>query len=594
MQFFSKNGFRIAVVVLIAFLAVPFIFVDKASKPTQQQAAGQSAALPVGISKNPLSRFFNRIAGFYGLKKNNAPEAGGVNNSYEEGGNGNLNSGSVSTVAGSTGGQDNFKVVSEGGVAAGAQNGAAASGASAQNAQGGAQASAQEVQEYVRMDNKTYQVVKDPTGKKYVLTDKGPVGFDDLMKSTVSKEDFEAAKKIAPSLSNEELVYAIHSPYGVKGYMDRKAKGLLTYDDNPNLFGGPAGAGGSSRSMFGGPDGHRMYGGAGGGGVFTASLAAKYAKARAEAAQAKAQAAAAAGSSYSAKGMENGKYTDPKVNALASLIVGAPVIGNAEAASISKAPKSDKVVYGGPGANQNKGEDFILNTNNPTGVIVQGNKPRNVMSADLLGKNFVAKFADPQNKGKEEVNPWIFPTKFDVNKPGAGFSEVNKDTLKNSKELFFKWSDSDVSYAEAKGTISYYKSKIKGLNFLMIDGTQNKGIKLLSPESYHYKVFKGLLGSGAQDVAAGGNINTQKLSTSKTLIVAPNLATANNLKKAGYEVVVFDQYAVTPDRLNKFYTDTQNAITDMSLKQTKAGAEVVNKVKNALSSAKGSGKTRKI
>ncbi len=551
MQFLNNNGFRTAVIVFIIFLAIPFLFTDK--QPTaltpQQEASG---GLPVGMTKNPLAKFFNRVASFYGLKKK-AGQGLDALNSYADAGSAAQNLGSLG---------DDSPVTIEEGSASGAPKGFVATEGAAPSAAAG-----EVVQEYVRMDGKTYEVVKDPSGKKYVLTDKGPVSFDDLMSSTVSKEEFEAAKKIAPTLSDDEIPYAIRSPYGVKGYLDRKTRGLLTYEDNPSLFGGPDGnlRGQRGSNLFGGPSGHSMFGGSDE--AFDeakSGLASKFAKARRDAAASAAPRSIA--SSYSATGQVNGKYAEPVVAELASLIVGEPVIGNAERAGVvEKKKESDSFM----GSEEKKDTQNIELKREDKGVIAESKDTRDLMTYELRGGvQFFGKYTDckPNEKCEPEKNAWVFPNQIDIKKPALSFYQTNKDALSDDisdKMLYDKVEKSDKAYKEIIPQIATNKPKIGKISYLMIDGKEQGNIKLVNPNSYHYQVFKGLIGN-ADDVAQGGTIDPKKINPNKTIFVVPDKETAANLKKSGFNVVEFEKYAVTPTRLTGFYNDTLKVVQNMA------------------------------
>jgi hypothetical protein len=164
MHFLNNNGFRTAVIVFIIFLAIPFLFTDK--QPTaltpQQEASG---GLPVGMTKNPLAKFFNRVASFYGLKKKGGANLNSLN-SYADAGN----------AAGSLGSLDGDSPVTIEEASSGAPKGFVATDGGTQGA-GGQSAAGEAVQEYVRMDGKTYEVVKDPSGKKICNDGKRPYIF---------------------------------------------------------------------------------------------------------------------------------------------------------------------------------------------------------------------------------------------------------------------------------------------------------------------------------------------------------------------------------------------------------------------------------
>ncbi len=549
MQFLNNNGFRTAVIVFIIFLAIPFLFTDK--QPTaltpQQEASG---GLPVGMTKNPLAKFFNRVASFYGLKKK-AGQGLDALNSYADAGSAAQNLGSLG---------DDSPVTIEEASASGAPKGFVATEGAAPSAAAG-----EVVQEYVRMDGKTYEVVKDPSGKKYVLTDNGPVSFDDLMASTVSKEEFEAAKKIAPSLSDDEIPYAIRSPYGVKGYLDRKTRGLLTYEDNPSLFGGPDGnlRGQRGSNLFGGPSGHSMFGGSEE--AFDeakSGLASKFAKARRDAAASAAPRSIA--SSYSATGQVNGKYAEPVVAEVASLITNKPVIGNAERAGLVEKKQESGSFLGS--SEQKDSQNVDLNKEDK-GIIAESKETRDIMTNELReGKPFVGKYMNCNAKeGCEEKNPWIFPNEIDINAPALSFYKANKASVSDNinQNIYLKSQETDKVYEDTRPKIASVKPKIGKMSYLMIDGKEDNGaIKLVNPNSYHYQVFKGLIGN-AVDVAQGGKIDPKKISPT-TIFVVPDKATASNFKNAGLNVVEFEEYAVTPDRLTGVYTDTLKVVQNMA------------------------------
>lgn len=583
MQFLNNNGFRTAVIVFIIFLAIPFLFTDK--QPTaltpQQEVSG---GLPVGMTKNPLAKFFNRVASFYGLK-NKAGQGIDSLNSYADAGSAAQNLGGL--------GDDSPVTIEE--ASSGAPKGFVATDGGAQGAD--VQASAGEVvQEYVRMDGKTYEVVKDPSGKKYVLTDNGPVSFDELMASTVSKEEFEAAKKIAPSLSDDEIPYAIRSPYGVKGYLDRKMQGLLTYEDNPSLFGGPDGnlRGQRGSNLFGGPSGHSMFGG--NEEAFDeakSGLASKYARAKKDAAS---SIAASSGISYSnrVEGMVDGKYAQPVLDKFASLITNEPIVEKVIKAEIKKeetAEQEQTSMWKKKGS-ENKAdakdtkEKPVILSQNDNGVIIDNPELRAQMTAKLLGgKTFEGKYDNQKPNEKPIPDPWILPAKVTTNAPGMQFYNSNYAMLNESNFKMQKWGEADDVFNNSKSGIMKARAELGKINMLVINGKKNGAIELLPQETYYHQLIgEGLL-KGVPSIATEKGIDSTKINAVNTIIYAPE-PTASQLTKHGYHVVVLDP-VVTPDSIATIGSKTLATLQEMKIAKAKQDEDLKKKALAALGNKKG-------
>ena len=119
---------------------------------------------------------------------------------------------------------------------------------------------------------------------------------------------------------------------------------------------------------------------------------------------------------------------------------------------------------------------------------------------------------------------------------------------------------------------------------VMINGQKDPYTMLTMPEnSYYYQVTAGLLNNNVRKVENNGSVDLNKIDRNKVLVVVPEKPLAENLRKDGYKVALFERYIVTPRNLNNFYKQTSSAVNEI---ETAKQAELDNKKKDIAFSLK--------
>lgn len=282
--FFKSNAVRAGLVFFVIFMTIPFFFAE----PPQPVAEEDDVFLstPVAITTNPLSKFFGRIGNFYGITKGpkSTVSVAGKAGSVEKAPVSDLR-GLVDKIYSSLTGRKNAEA--KGDTSAG-NEGSSYSGGDSDEGYQSAKASGkgqnrdissmnrhknQETEEFVRMNGKVYPVMKvmtDEGERKMVKMDNTYVPFEDLMARTVSKEDFDAAKKAAPQLKNWQITEGIryanqnNYPGGPAAFLKSKDYASLSRNGTQSLFADSKGGSGGG-SFSGG-----ISDGAAGGGSITA------------------------------------------------------------------------------------------------------------------------------------------------------------------------------------------------------------------------------------------------------------------------------------------------------------------------------------
>lgn len=192
------------------------------------------------------------------------------------------------------------------------------------------------------------------------------------------------------------------------------------------------------------------------------------------------------------------------------------------------------------------------------GIIMAKEDARQKMTNALLnGETFIGK------DGKENIpNPWILPNQVN-NDPGMAFFKSNESVLRDINGGRVAWIESDNAYKQTKAEIANI-SKGSLIPLAMIDGQKDDNTMQTMPEdTYYYKAASSLLGDRAVNVDAGGGIDLNKIDKDNVLVVVPEQPLAENLKRDGFKVAVFNGYIVTPDNLKNFYGQTSSAVTDI-------------------------------
>lgn len=547
MKVFKSNTTRIVIACFIIFMAIPFIFVE-----SDEVVKNSTPGIPLEQSSNPLAKIIDRIGSFYGFKKNAAKQnrssfakKGDVLASTKMRGKGHLSSSEMAQTKDSS--------VDLSGLLADSES---ASGVSSRP--GHRPPALPEVKEYIRMDGGTYEVIKDHEGRKFVAMPDGFVPYEKLMSDTVSQEEFEAAKKQAPQLEDWEIFEALRSPGGLPAYLASGGNSAFYRDNNrgyydkegkegTRLFGmRSSGRGGDNDDIYDerklaasiAANTNKVNGGASGGRASLSSIRSKH------------QANQTAGEE--AKNEE--EKSNQEVN-FSDLIETGIIIGNKK--EILKSDKSTpSKSFAGTQAEGNTEEEIEVFEVGSVNDDVNDHMFK--AFADFGVKAFQVKSVS----GETIRNQWKYPevaSMAEKDAPGTAFTSINTfpESLRES------FSQTDRIYAENSKQINEMQ-KINNfkLNIAVVDGADDNGIKAVRSDSFHYKIVEGL--TGAKDIAKKGYISIKPEDKAKTLIVVSDNETWKNLKKAGYNVVMFNKYAITPNDLNSFYDETLSTVRKMS------------------------------
>ncbi len=540
MKFLKSNTTRIALACFIIFMAIPFIFVES-NTPIKNTTPG----IPMEQSSNPLAKIIDRIGSFYGFKKSPAKQQ--VRSSFEKKNNlvASTKMRGKSQLASSEMAQAKEPPLEFGDITAD-------SNFSTPSRKFNKEPSLPLVKEYIRMDGGTYEVIKGHDGRKFVAMPDGFVPYEKLMADTVSQEDFEAAKKQAPQLEDWEIFEALRSPGGLPAYLAAGGNNVLYKDPNrgyydkegkegTRLFGmRSSGRGGSTDDIY---DERKL----------SASIAENGAKISGGSAALSSIRSKVDATKASEKEAENKQTTDP--NALESLIANGIIIGNKTEILKKTVPTNTFQEKKTKDSSSERIEVFQAKDNN------------NDVNNHMLNA-FTAFGIKPFEKetvtGEILSNQWKYPDVASLNNKkflGVEFAKIN-DFPEPLSESF---KQSDILYDDISTQINKMQ-KVNNfkLNIAVVDGADNNGIKAVRDDSFHYKIVEGL--TGAKNIAdERGYISIKPEDKAKTLIVVSDNQTWQNLKKAGYNTVMFNKYAITPADLNSLYNETLDTVQKMSV-----------------------------
>lgn len=194
-----------------------------------------------------------------------------------------------------------------------------------------------------------------------------------------------------------------------------------------------------------------------------------------------------------------------------------------------------------------------------SGFIPSDEFTRRAMTKEMLnGAVFKGKAG---SKNIEVEDPWILPNSVSSG-PGDAFVKMNETILTDEKQINL-WKESDKQYAQSKEDISAVTNG-DSTALVMINGQKDPYTMLTMPEnSYYYQVTAGLLNNNVRKADKGDSVDLNKIDRNKTLVVVPEKPLAENLRKDGYKVALFESYIVTPSNLNRFYQQTYSAVNDI-------------------------------
>lgn len=528
MRVFKSNTTRIVIACFIIFMAIPFIFVE-----SSDGVKGGGLSIPMESSANPLSKIIDRIGSFYGFKKKPARA------SFDKKGQ---------TLASVKRAEKGLPAPSAGVLRA--ENDSLPDmpfgdvSSSSSSAAGGASVSAgrspklPQVKEYIRMDGDTYEVVTDPSGRKFVAMPDGFVPYDKLMADTVSQEEFDAARAQAPHLEDWEIFEALRSPGGLPAYLASGGNNVFYKDGTPGYY------------DRGGKEGSRLFGVRSG-----------------------------------RSGANDEIYDERKLNeSISKNSVTLRASSGKGGVSGSVRNKYVEAKKNEPAANNNERTLAELINNNivigdktvdvPVAIRSFRNSVKVANTLDLADKSVNSYMAETMNiqslalknvEGKSGEYQWIYPEKL-TTIPGEMFVKENINFLQDNHVAKNIFSTSDELYTKNREVIqNIVKDNNLKLKFAMVDGIdEHNKVKAVNKNTFHYQVVQSFL-KGTDN--SGEEINVKPYEKADTLLIVSDKASLAQLKAAGYNAVLFNKYAITPKDTEAFYVNALLAVEDMA--QTK-------------------------
>ncbi|MBO7605794.1 MAG: hypothetical protein J6S61_04965 [Elusimicrobiaceae bacterium] len=229
MDFFKRNSGKIALLAIIAFFTLPFIYGD------EDEEDFSPFAVKSGLSyqANPISKLVNKIASFYEFS-NSAPK---MDNSKKSGTD--LIKEKVSfnkdnpfgrQAENKTQSQNNTLVASSkkvrnlnSSITDSKRTTSSYSTKPFDNAYVNSYtAKANDpVKGYIQVNGKDYELIEDATGEKYVVTPKGHIPYKELTKRMVSQQEFNA-KKQSTGLDDIEVLRSLQQEKAKQAYIGGK------------------------------------------------------------------------------------------------------------------------------------------------------------------------------------------------------------------------------------------------------------------------------------------------------------------------------------------------------------------------------------
>ncbi|MBO4707578.1 MAG: hypothetical protein J5594_03345 [Elusimicrobiaceae bacterium] len=229
MGFLRRNSGKIALLAIIAFFTLPFIY----SNEEEEDFSPFAVKSGMSYQSNPISKLANKIASFYGFSK---PVSGDVpaptkkmnfikekvasNHAFNKGDyltsqtktKQSLNSQNGTLVASSR----NFKNFDLAAVNAKNPNRKTYDvgnnvNSLSDNVYPGSYngANSSPIKGYVTINGQNYDVIEDAKGDRYVVTPKGHIPYKEIMKKNISEQEFLNAKKRFPGASDMEILNAL-------------------------------------------------------------------------------------------------------------------------------------------------------------------------------------------------------------------------------------------------------------------------------------------------------------------------------------------------------------------------------------------------
>lgn len=533
MRVFKSNTTRIVIACFIIFMAIPFIFVE-----SSDGVKGGGLSIPMESSANPLSKIIDRIGSFYGFKKKPARA------SFDKKGQ---------TLASVKRAEKGLPAPSAGVLRA--ENDSLPDmpfgdvSSSSSSAAGGASVSAgrspklPQVKEYIRMDGDTYEVVTDPSGRKFVAMPDGFVPYDKLMADTVSQEEFDAARAQAPHLEDWEIFEALRSPGGLPAYLASGGNNVFYKDGTPGYY------------DRGGKEGSRLFGVRSGRSGANDEI---YDERKLNESISKNSVTLTASSGKGGvSGSVRNKYVETKKNE--------PVADNNERTLAELI--NNNIVIGDKTVDVPVAARSFRNSAKEVNTLDLADKSVNSYMAETMHiQSLSVKGAD----GAESEYMWVYPETFKDDQPGKYFYSANVPFLRGKIDGSI-FDTSDELYTKNREVIqNIVKDNNLKLKIAMVDGIdEHNKVKAVNKNTFHYQVVRSFL-NGTDN--SGEEINIKPYEKADTLLIVSDKASLAQLKAAGYNAVLFNKYAITPKDTEAFYVNALLAVEDMA-QAKKEGAD---------------------
>lgn len=263
MKFLDNDIFRTGVIVVVLFLSIPFVMPNRTEEIEKLVDDPEySEALPV--VKNPLVKFYDRVSGFYGFNKlgrkgggldkldglvaksGEMPFVEGEDSSFSPGTKNSKKSFSGDSTPSGKAAAPGTIVFDYGGKAGSSKNSSGLPMKGSPIGKAGIDA------KKVTVGDKSYEVLTDPYGKKYALTERGPVLLERLEAAQPARGG--SSKGVAAGkpggVTIEQEMYASRGTSGsTAGRRSVKYSGNSGGSSGSFEGGGKSGRGGSSGDL---------------------------------------------------------------------------------------------------------------------------------------------------------------------------------------------------------------------------------------------------------------------------------------------------------------------------------------------------------
>ncbi len=226
MDFLKRNSGKIALLAIIAFFTLPFIYGNEEEEDFSPFAVRSG----MSYQTNPISNLASKIASFYGFStphsKNIMASAAGVGAIKEKvsfskessfGQPGKIHSQDKVFIASSR----NFKNFDTDFLDSDASNSTTYKDKNISSKTSYNNQANNPVKGYVTVNGQDYAVIENAAGEKYIVTPKGHIPYEELLTRNVSEQEFINAKKRLAGASDMEILAALQQEKEKQAYLAR-------------------------------------------------------------------------------------------------------------------------------------------------------------------------------------------------------------------------------------------------------------------------------------------------------------------------------------------------------------------------------------